>query len=85
MMCPAALGGGAYGNLIHSEAGVEKGDFDILIAAQIAEALAVTTYFNIIELAPFFNGLPPVHALEVMIAFTVLSRNVSPVEISGPG
>ena len=41
-----------------SEAGVEKGDFDILIAAQIAEALAVTTYFNIIELAPFFNGLP---------------------------
>jgi hypothetical protein len=41
-----------------NEAGVEKGDFDILIAAQIAEALAVTTYFNIIELAPFFNGLP---------------------------
>ncbi|MGC1902311.1 MAG: ferritin-like domain-containing protein [Candidatus Acidiferrum sp.] len=40
-----------------NEAGVEKGDFDILIAAQIAEALAVTTYFNIIELAPFFNGL----------------------------
>jgi hypothetical protein len=41
-----------------NEAGVEKGDFDILLAAQIAEALAVTTYFNIIELAPFFNGLP---------------------------
>ena len=41
-----------------NEAGVEKGDFDILLAAQIAEALAVTTYFHIIELAPFFNGLP---------------------------
>ncbi len=41
-----------------NEAGVEKGDFDILIAAQIAEALAVTTYFNIIEHAPFFGGLP---------------------------
>jgi Ferritin-like domain len=41
-----------------NEAGVEKSDFDILIAAQIAEALAVTTYANIIELAPFFNGLP---------------------------
>jgi Ferritin-like domain len=41
-----------------SEAGVEKGDFDILIAAQIAEALAVTTYFNIIEHAPFFSGIP---------------------------
>lgn len=40
------------------EAGVAKGDFDILIAAQIAEALAVTTYFNIIEQAPFFGGLP---------------------------
>ncbi len=41
-----------------SEAGVEKGDFDILIAAQIAEALAVTTYFHIIDQAPFFGGLP---------------------------
>jgi hypothetical protein len=40
------------------ESGVEKGDFDILLAAQIAEALAVTTYFTIIETAPFFNGLP---------------------------
>jgi hypothetical protein len=41
-----------------NEAGVEKGDFDILIAAQIAEALAVTTYTNIIDNAPFFKGLP---------------------------
>jgi hypothetical protein len=41
-----------------NEAGVTKGDFDILIAAQIAEALAVTTYFTIIDQAPFFGGLP---------------------------
>jgi hypothetical protein len=40
-----------------SDDGVTKEDFDILLAAQIAEALAVTTYFNIIESAPFFNGL----------------------------
>lgn len=31
-----------------------KRDRDILIAAEIAEALAVTTYTNIINLAPFF-------------------------------
>jgi Ferritin-like domain len=41
-----------------NEAGVAKGDFDILLAAQIAEALAVTTYFNIIDQAPFFGALP---------------------------
>jgi hypothetical protein len=33
-------------------------DTDILIAAEIAEALAVTTYTNIIDLAPFFKRLP---------------------------
>jgi hypothetical protein len=38
--------------------GVTQGDFDILLAAQIAEALAVTTYTNIIDNAPFFGGLP---------------------------
>jgi hypothetical protein len=42
-----------------SESGVEPGDFDILIAAQIAEALAVTTYFTLLETAPFVGGLPP--------------------------
>jgi hypothetical protein len=31
-----------------------RGDRNILIAAEIAEALAVTTYTNIINLAPFF-------------------------------
>jgi hypothetical protein len=37
--------------------GLKKGDRDILIAAEIAEALAVTTYTNIINRAPFFNHL----------------------------
>lgn len=35
-----------------------SGDTDILIAAEIAEALAVTTYTNIINKAPFFKRLP---------------------------
>ena len=34
-----------------------KGDIEILVAAEIAEALAVTTYSNIIDIAPFFKGL----------------------------
>ncbi len=38
--------------------GLTKGDLAILGAAQIAEALAVTTYTNIIDNAPFFAGLP---------------------------
>lgn len=37
--------------------GVKKGDLAILGAAQIAEALAVTTYSNIIDTAPFFTRL----------------------------
>jgi len=37
--------------------GVTRGDVDILIAAEIAEALAVTTYTNIIRRAPFFQRL----------------------------
>jgi Ferritin-like domain len=36
----------------------QKRDTDILIAAEIAEALAVTTYTNIINLAPFFERIP---------------------------
>src|SRR5215469_16036523 len=36
---------------------LKKGDRDILIAAEIAEALAVTTYSNIINIAPFFKSL----------------------------
>lgn len=38
--------------------GVTKGDLAIVGAAQIAEALAVTTYTNIIHNAPFFKRLP---------------------------
>jgi hypothetical protein len=37
--------------------GPTKGDIDILIAAEIAEALAVTTYSNIINTSPFFAHL----------------------------
>ena len=37
--------------------GLTGGDRKILQAAQIAEALAVTTYTNIIETAPFFKNL----------------------------
>ena len=37
--------------------GVTKGDLAILGAAQIAEALAVTTYTGIIDTAPFFTRL----------------------------
>jgi len=35
-----------------------KGDTAILIAAEIAEALAVTTYTNIINTSPFFANIP---------------------------
>jgi len=38
--------------------GVTSGDLAIVEAAQIAEALAVTTYTNIIDKAPFFKRLP---------------------------
>src|ERR1700733_9730535 len=37
---------------------LKKGDLDILVAAEIAEALAVTTYSNIINTAPFFKKIP---------------------------
>jgi Ferritin-like domain len=38
--------------------GLRKSDKAILVAAEIAEALAVTTYTNIINLAPFFLNIP---------------------------
>jgi hypothetical protein len=41
----------------HKSHGLKKGDRDILVAAEIAEALAVTTYSNIIDNAPFFTRL----------------------------
>jgi hypothetical protein len=37
---------------------LRRGDREILVAAQIAEALAVTTYSNIINIAPFFKHIP---------------------------
>jgi Ferritin-like domain len=58
------VGAGAFGALLPSFAaakkgGVKKRDLEILGAAQIAEALAVTTYTNIINGAPFFSRLAP--------------------------
>ncbi len=41
-----------------SKGGVTKSDLKILGAAQIAEALAVTTYTNIINTSPFFKNIP---------------------------
>lgn len=38
--------------------GLTKADRNILVAAQIAEAVAVTTYSNIIESSPFFKHIP---------------------------
>ncbi len=38
--------------------GLTHGDLEILKAAEIAEALAVTTYTNIIATAPFFKNIP---------------------------
>jgi len=38
--------------------GLTSTDLEILKAAQIAEALAVTTYTNIINTAPFFKNIP---------------------------
>jgi Ferritin-like domain len=62
----AAVGGGALEALLPSIAaarshkgGVTRGDLAILGAAQIAEALAVTTYTGIIDTAPFFARLEP--------------------------
>jgi hypothetical protein len=60
----AAVGAGTLEALMpsiaaarHHKGGVTKGDLAILGAAQIAEALAVTTYTGIIDTAPFFGRL----------------------------
>jgi len=64
----AAAGAGAGGLAMFSPSlalakahtkhgGPTRGDLAILAAAQIAEALAVTTYTNIIGTAPFFKNL----------------------------
>ncbi len=52
----SALAGNDNGNNGNGKH-LQKGDRDILIAAEIAEALAVTTYMNIINTSPFFTRL----------------------------
>ena len=53
----AAIGSKAV--LAHGDddKGLTSGDIEMLVAAEIAEALAVTTYSNIINVAPFFRNL----------------------------
>ncbi len=53
-----ALGGLAPAFAAAKKGGLKKGDLEILEAAQIAEALAVTTYTNIIDSSPFFGRIP---------------------------
>ncbi len=58
-----AAGMGAFGSAAafastKKKGGVTHGDLEILKAAQIAEALAVTTYTNIINTSPFFKNIP---------------------------
>jgi Ferritin-like domain len=45
-------------NMKYEHDHLKQSDRDILVAAEIAEALAVTTYTNIINIAPFFKQLP---------------------------
>ncbi len=52
-----ALPGSALAALRGRTAALTAGDVAILSAAEIAEALAVTTYSNIIDDAPFFKNL----------------------------
>lgn len=47
-----------FPNLFGEKAGLRKSDREILVAAEIAEALAVTTYSNIIANSPFFKDIP---------------------------
>jgi hypothetical protein len=57
----SALANGGWNDHEDDDVGhgrLRKGDKAILIAAEIAEALAVTTYTNIIDMAPFFPNIP---------------------------
>ena len=49
---------GGHGHGHGGQGGLTHTDVEILKAAQIAEALAVTTYTNIINTAPFFQNIP---------------------------
>lgn len=53
-----AFAADAYEDAKTMHNGLKKADRDILIAAEIAEALAVTTYSNIINTSPFFQNIP---------------------------
>ncbi len=53
----AGMPGAAFARAARPSRALTAGDVDILVAAEIAEALAVTTYTNIIETAPFFKKL----------------------------
>ena len=53
----AGLPGSALARVGRVGSALTAGDVAILVAASIAEALAVTTYSNIIDTAPFFKNL----------------------------
>jgi hypothetical protein len=56
-MAPSVASAESRWHRRHHHHHLRKGDVDILVAAEIAEALAVTTYSNIIDNAPFFTRL----------------------------
>jgi lysozyme family protein len=47
----------ALGSVTTANSSLSAGDTDILIAAEIAEALAVTTYSNIVHTSPLLHAL----------------------------
>jgi hypothetical protein len=54
----ALAAGSEHAESSSSSSGLTSGDVSILVAAEIAEALAVTTYTHIIDHAPFFKRIP---------------------------
>jgi hypothetical protein len=61
VLAPAAsalMPGDKQSDVMPSASTLASGDRSILIAAEIAEALAVTTYSHIIHLSPFFKRIP---------------------------
>lgn len=58
LVAKAAAAAQGKDNPDHKKDKPSKGDIQILVAAEIAEALAVTTYTSIINFAPFFARIP---------------------------
>lgn len=58
VLAKPALAAQSSGNAKTMRNGLKQSDREILVAAQIAEALAVTTYSNIINTSPFFQNIP---------------------------